>query len=376
MTGLHSAQIDSAQQDLARIWQRLFGVDDIAFDQNYFDLGGDSSLAVQMFAQIEQAFDVKLPLATLYEAPTIAELAEILCGGEAATGWSPLVEIQPLGSRIPFFCFHGAGGNVLSYRKLSQYLGVDQPFYGLQAQGLDGGARPLESIEEMAALYVKEIRKVQPRGPYLLGGYCMGGTIAYEVARQLQSSGEAVALLALCDTMNWHKVPLSVWSKSSYACQRFVFHAASFLDLDSPGKAKFFGEKVDVLRRRIPVWRGMLRASWLRGRRAEDGNDSSVLARVWKTNDEAAWKYVPKPYAGKLVDIRPVKQYRVFRRPDLKWEKLALSGQTVEVLPVYPAGMLLEPFVKYLAAALRKHIDQAIGKAPFELQEARVVADR
>lgn len=159
---------------LTSIWQGLLGLPSISPDQNYFDLGGDSSLAVQMFAQIEKAFQVKLPLATLYEAPTIAELAAILQSEVSDARWSPLVPVQPNGSRPKFFCFHGAGGNVLSYRELSLHLGNDQPFYGLQCQGLDGTSPLLTRVEDMASIYVKAIRKVQPDGPYFLGGYCMG----------------------------------------------------------------------------------------------------------------------------------------------------------------------------------------------------------
>src|ERR1700731_2380338 len=165
---------DETSRQLTRIWQELLGVESIGLDQNYFDLGGDSVLAVHLFAQIEKAFKVKLPLATLFEAPTIRELAQILRSEVPSSGWSPLVTIQLSGSRPPFFCIHGAGGNVLIYRELSQYLGSDQPFYGLQSQGLDGVSPLLTTIEEMSAQYVKEIQSIQPHGPYYLGGYCMG----------------------------------------------------------------------------------------------------------------------------------------------------------------------------------------------------------
>src|SRR5271155_1735933 len=178
---------------LIEIWQDLLGVEPIVSNQNYFDLGGDSSLAVHLFARIEKAFDIKLPLATLFEAPTIEELARVLQDQAAVpsvAGWSPLVAIQPAGSRPRIFCMHGAGGNVLIYRDLAHDLGPDQPFYGLQAERPDSKCGPLTTIEEMAALYAKEIRKLQPYGPYLIAGYCMGGTLAYEVARQLRAAGE------------------------------------------------------------------------------------------------------------------------------------------------------------------------------------------
>jgi phthiocerol/phenolphthiocerol synthesis type-I polyketide synthase E len=363
VTHLLTSQVNTREGDtakqLSRIWQEQLGVGDVGLDQNFFDLGGDSSLAVRMFSEIEKIFGVKLPLATLYESPTIEELARVLRGEVSASGWSPLVAIQPEGSRPPLFCFHGAGGNVLIYRDLSRHLGLDQPFYGLQAQGLDGSRAPLTTIEEMAALYVKEIRKTQPHGPYFLGGYCGGGTIAYEAAQQLQGDGERVALLALFDTMNWSKIPVTLWSKGTYAYQRLVFHAASFLSLDFGDQSKFLREKMEVLRNRIPVWRGILLAK-LGKDPSSAASTSLVLGRIWQTNDLACWHYVPRPYPGVVTDFRPSAQYRIFNKPDVKWDRLAQGGQEVVVLPVNPASMLVEPFVEHLAVALRRSMDAAM----------------
>src|SRR6202050_392020 len=353
---------DDTTRQLTRIWQELLGIDSIGVDQNYFDLGGDSSLAVHLFVQIERVFKVKLPLATLFDAPTINELAQVLRSEAAPSGWSPLVAIRNTGSRPPFFCVHGAGGNVLIYRDLSENLGSDQPFYGLQSQGLDGSHPPLTRIEDMAALYVKAIRRRQPHGPYLLGGYCGGGLIAFEVAQQFQSEGEETALLALLDTMNFsHIPPLSIWSRAYYSCERVWFHAANFMRLDFKGKIRFFREKIQVLRNRLPVWWGMLLGKLEKSSKATNSG-SRVLGNIWSANDLACQRYVPKPFAGVVTDFRPLKQYRAFDKPDAKWDRLALQGQTVVVLPVYPAGMLLEPFVKHLAVALRKAIDAAIRK--------------
>jgi phthiocerol/phenolphthiocerol synthesis type-I polyketide synthase E len=346
---------------LTQIWQEILHIDSITPDQNYFDLGGDSSLAVLLFAKIEAIFGVELPLATLFEAPTIGELARVLHRDAASTsGWSPLVAIQSSGSRPNFFCVHGAGGNVLIYRDLALRLGPDQPFYGLQCPGLDGTCAPLTKIEDLAALYVKEIRKKQPRGPYFLGGYCMGGTVAYEVAQQIQAQGEQVALLALFDTMDFSKFPhLSTWDTTYQSFQRIIFHAANFLRLDWEGKAQFLKGKGKVFRSRIPVWRGMLAAKFSKGSATEE---SRLLADIWLTNDRACVNYFPKPYAGRVTDFRPVKQYRVFDKPDAKWDQFAKGGQEVIVLPTYPAGMLVEPFVGHLAVALQKSIDEAIRK--------------
>jgi len=169
-------------------------------DENFFDLGGHSLLAVKLFAEVEKSFGKNLPLATLFQAPTVRQLARVLRDEGWQAVWSSLVMIQTDGARTPFFCIHAAGGNVLEYHDLARLLGPDQPFYGLQAKGLDGKSQPHTSIKEMAAHYIKEMREIQPEGPYLIGGRSSGGTIAFEMACQLEAIGERVALLALLDT--------------------------------------------------------------------------------------------------------------------------------------------------------------------------------
>jgi phthiocerol/phenolphthiocerol synthesis type-I polyketide synthase E len=346
---------------LVRIWEQVLGIKIASVRDNFFELGGHSLLAAQMFAQIEKVFNTRLSLATLYEAPAIEDIARILNRDVISSRWPSLVAIQPSGSRPPFFCFHGDGGNVLIYRKLAQHLGSDQPVYGLQSQGLDGSSPLLRTVEEMAEEYVKEIRVLQPHGPYLIGGYCLGGTIAYEAAQQLHAVGEEVALLALFDTMNWHKVALTWWDRSFLLFQRLIFHAAAVLKNDSDGKRQFLTGKFYDLRKRIPVWRGMLLVG-LRRRSATDASGSLVLAQVWQANDRASGTYVPRPYPGAVTDFRPTRQYRALDKPDLKWDRLARGGQRVVVVPGYPAAMLLEPYVRELAAMLTTCIDEAIRR--------------
>lgn len=357
------ATVEDETSKLTHIWQTLLNVEPIRPDENYFDLGGDSSLAVRLFSRIEDEFKIKLPLATLFDAPTIGELTQVLHSELVSNRWSSAVSIQSSGSRPPFFCIHGAGGNVLIYRELSKHLGPDQPFYGLQAQGLDGTSDPLSTIEEMASLYVKEIRKISPHGPYFIGGYCMGGTVAYEVAQQLQAGGEEIALLGLFDTMNWCEIGQgTVWERGYQAFQRFIFHLANFLCLDLRGMLKFSQEKLEDLRERIPVWVGILLGRVQPGRFQRTMAESRNLGRLWLINDRACLVYKPRPFAGKVTDFRPRKQYRRFSKPGAKWAPLARDGEEIVVVPVYPAGMLVEPFVKHLAKALKASLDQAMVK--------------
>ena len=365
-------QQDDAVKELTELWEEVLGVRPIRPDQNYFELGGTSLLAVFLFAQIEKRFDVELPLSTLIEAPTIAGLARVLRGDETAPTWSPVVELQRGDSRPPFYCVHGAGGNVLIYRDLAHRLGSDQPVYGLQSPGLDGKEPVLTRIEDMASFYVSEVRRVQPHGPYFLGGYCMGGTIALEMAQQLKVRGEEVALLALFDTINWANVPAdSVWGNVYHQGQRLWFHVGNFLLLNFADKIRFFQEKLKALRSRTSIWRGMLLRRFARSE-PESRSESSALAQVWETNDSAALTYVPRRYAGVITDFRPMKQYARYSGEDLKWSRLALGGQRVVMLPVYPAGMLLEPFVKQLATALRVSIDGAFEADPVRSNKAHL----
>lgn len=192
---------DDLEQVLVEIWEQALGVTPIGTHDNFFELGGYSLLAAEMFIEIGRRLNKDLPLATLAQHPTIASLASLIRSGEEQASWSCLVPLQKEGTKTPIFCVHGGLGNVLSFRKLSQMLGKDQPFYGLQWDGLDG-TRGRNRIESMAEAYLKEIRSVQPSGPYILGGHCTGGLIAYEIAQRIKGSGEEVALLFMFDAPN------------------------------------------------------------------------------------------------------------------------------------------------------------------------------
>jgi amino acid adenylation domain-containing protein len=188
-----------AEEMLATIWREVLKLEQIGVNDNFFHLGGHSLVAVRLFAEIENKFGIKLPLSSLFEASTISQLATILQRGSPPS-WSSLVPIQPQGTKHPLFCVHACGAHVFIYRPLVAYLGTDQPVYGLQAQGINGTQEPYSHIEDMAAHYIREIRDLEPHGPYYLVGDTLGGLIAFEIARQLERQGEDVALLAMFDT--------------------------------------------------------------------------------------------------------------------------------------------------------------------------------
>jgi amino acid adenylation domain-containing protein len=185
---------------LTQIWSEVLGINEIGVEENFFELGGHSLLAVRLINCIEQKLGKNLPLTSLFQNGTIASLAKLLAQETTQLTHSPLIPIQSQGNKTPFFAIHPIGGNVLCYADLARYLGTDQPFYGLQALGLQETEKPVNSIEEMATVYIEAIQTIQAFGPYYLGGWSMGGVIAFEMAQQLSAQGQTVALLTLMDS--------------------------------------------------------------------------------------------------------------------------------------------------------------------------------
>ena len=185
------------EQRLTEIWEQTLDIRPIGVTDDFFSLGATSIVAAELFARIERELGNTLPLAPVFRAPTIEALAALLEEGAGDSRWTSLVPIQPRGSKPPIFCVHGGAGTILHLQPLSRRLGVDQPFYGLQARGLYGGASPLTTVEEMAVHYLSELRSVQPHGPYSIFGYCFGTIVAFDMAQRLLQEGEEVANVVL-----------------------------------------------------------------------------------------------------------------------------------------------------------------------------------
>ncbi|MEY4566178.1 MAG: hypothetical protein RLY14_1148, partial [Planctomycetota bacterium] len=345
------APASKAEQKLSAIWQDVLKLAKVGVNDNFFDLGGTSLLAVRVFQRITSEFDRKLPLATLFRSPTIAQLAATLdsVGLLSQEGWTSLIPIQPKGDHKPLFLVHGAGGNVLLYQALAKRLAPRYPLYGLQSQGLDGESEPLKSIEEMAERYVREIRGVQSKGPYFLGGYCLGGTVAYEMAQQLRREGEEVALVAMLDTYNFSRALKS--SFISFVLQKIRFHLGNFIQLRPSHMVSYLKEKIRVARD------GEL-SNLLTSRPGFDTEEAGGRATsgaelaVQTINDNAAEVYNPKPYPGRVTIFKPRINYKCYPDPKMGWGDLALDGLDIVEFPFNPHAMLVEPYVEQLADAL------------------------
>ncbi len=332
---------------LERLLKTILQLPSVGRHDNFFDAGGHSLLAVKYFNEIHRAYGIRLPLSTLLRAGSIAELAaEIGNRRQSNHGPRSLVEIQSEGTKPTFFCVHGAGGNVLFYRDLSRTLGAEFPFYGLQSRGSDGSSEPLSSIEEMAKTYVKEVKTVQASGPYHLGGYCLGGLIAYEMARQLEDSDDEVALLALLDSYNLSRMePVGTPRNLT---EKAYFHLRNLLHAPYSTWRSYMAQKIRTAR---DGELSLIANSIFRRRRA---TEDSLQGRIHRLNVAAAMRYQPRPYRGVVTNLKPTRNYSAFPDPDMGWSGLALEGVTNINLDLNPHAMLAEPFVAQTAAALSR----------------------
>jgi len=354
--GAFVAPRDSVEDTLAQLWSKILKVKRISINDDFFELGGHSLLAVRVIMEIEKIYHRRLPLATLLQAPTISGLAEVLREENWQSSWSSLVPIQPLGSKPPLFLVHGAEGNVLLYRQVTSHLGLDQPVYGLQSQGLNAEGNFPTTVRDMAAEYIKEIVAFQPHGPYFVGGYCLGGTIAFEIAQQLTDRGQKVEVVIMLDTYNDAAVPTTrtqaILQKPLHLLQNLWFHGANATSIRGEDRKKFLSEKMDIALTRLGI---RLRAAHsqlrrLTGHASQNGYAHLMIKRV---NDDAAAHYLPRPYAGRVAIIRSKGSFVNYDSPDLGWGPFVREGLEIYKLEVYQKGMLIEPFCRLLAEKLK-----------------------
>jgi thioesterase domain-containing protein/acyl carrier protein len=363
---------------LAQVWEELLDIRPVGVLDNFFELGGHSLLAVSLTAQIEEEFDVNVPLTILFQEPTIERLAEIIAEETGLAAWPTLVDIQPEGSKPPFFCVHPLCGDVVGYATWARYLGPDQPFYGLRAQGLDGVQEPLTQVEAIAADYVEEVRAVQPEGPYYVGGYGGGGIIAYEMAQQLEAQGQEVAMVAILNDaapnsgyydVKWGpgfvidflgNLPYWLYEFVRLKSAQVVFHIE--LQLRPSGILGRIERRV-----RLPKAVISLKERFEeRARRLLDEHNRALLdhdnvprvhderqRKIAMTHYQALLNYVPQEYPGHVTVFRTNRQPLLCSfDPELCWGKLAAGGVDVRRIPGSTATILRDPYARTLAKEL------------------------
>lgn len=347
---------------LAQVWSQLLGIRQLGVRDDFFELGGNSLLAVRLFAAIKKHYGVSLPLSTLFEAPNIRALAQLLEAnapqqrerpGQLETkprsGYSSLVPMQLHGDRAPFYCAAGMGGNPLNLRALALLVGVGQPFYGLQPQGLDGNSELHSSVSQMANFYLEQIKEHQPRGPYYLGGYSGGGVIAFEMAKQLVAAGERVGALVFLDS----PAPVLPYrtrkERMDLHMERLRSQGARYAVHTALARAESQVLRAVVAARR-PV--AKLFPYYFR------------LENIQDTWVQAAASYRPEPYAGDAMLFRAADgheaMYGTAVRPDALngWGPYIQGGVRVSACPGDHTNMCEQPNVRVLARRLRAYLDE------------------
>ena len=319
---------------MARIWEHAFRKRPIGIRDNFFELGGHSLLAVRVTHALEKEFGKKLLLTALLEAPTIEQLAELV-QGQARTKRSSIIGLQPRGTKPIFYFVHGFGGSVLRFRDLARSMAPDQPFYGIQARGMDGSEPSLNRVGDMVEVYLRDLREFQPDGPYLLGGYSFGGYVALEMARQLRTEGLEVRALVLIDT--YLHGQQSLWNR--------------FSSLPVGAKAKYVMTKLSRYRKGIK-------------RRIDFMRLPAPVKEVRRGCAAAEANYRPEFYPGRIILFRASERgLRGLEDSAGGWERYA-GGLEVHELDGDHGNILNEPGVRTLAAQLRTCLDQANSASP------------
>lgn len=371
---------DLLEFQLIQIWESLLDRRPISTTDNFFDLGGHSLLAIRLMARIENLIGRKFPVATLFQSPTVEHLARLLRQQTISSAISPLVLIQPRGTRRPFFCVHPAGGNVFCYADLANQLGVERPFYGIQAHVFEGQPPPLTRIEEMSAEYVESLLAAQPEGPFFIGGWSIGGVVAFDLARRLREQGREIKLLVLLDSMPPTTSGRFAEGESESLlvefCRDIGLHLNDFmmewqelgglepdhqlaLILDGAKKANIVPPDVSL-------------------------SQVSRLFDVFKANVNAARNYTPQIDYGRVTLFRAsegIEQLRekdvlalgqhtsplsagsssaiAARDVDLGWNKFVKSGPELRIVPGNHYTMLKPPHLQTLAETLNQCIREA-----------------
>jgi acyl carrier protein len=368
--GPYVAPRDSIEEKLAKIWAAILGIKQIGIKDNFFYLGGDSLLATGLLIEIKKVTGRDLPVRSLFEFPTIEQLAAVVRDKNYAISPSPLVAIQPHGTKAPFFWVYGGTDKAL----LGRNLGSDQPLYGVMSPALDGRSTIHKSIEEMAADYLREIRAVQSDGPYLLGGYCFGGAVCIEMAQQLLKQGQKVSLLFIIDPPRLCLPPagstLGARSRNSLSHSEISRHLHGLIPLRFVDKLTYVLNRIRRIavlsrkslkrtRKKVMSRRGVKRIKKRLGMiicKTYFGTGLPLPQKlrtfyVREVHYRALRSYVPRVYPGHMTVILSGEDSS---RLDLDWSRLAAEGVTRLIIPgARHNGILRAPYVEALAEHLR-----------------------
>ena len=348
------------EQLMVNVWQEILGIEQIGIEDDFFKLGGDSLIAVQLISELQKLFNLHIPINTLIEATTIKELTKLVSNLSSLRELPPsVVRIKP-GSpnNRPLFLVHPVGGTVYFYRELAESLDTDQAVYGIEAKGLDGKEETLTTVEEMAKAYLMSVKSLQPKGPYLLGGASFGGLIAYEMAQQLNLIGEEVTLLCMIDTPYPGDLPVSLEKEEDILVYLFFsqqhlenkLELEQFRQLDIDTKKKYLIQQAK--NNQIEI------------------EKLSTFIRIFQSNVKAMNSYKPQPYDGKVIYFRAQERRKEYDPldPEKPWMDLPVTNLKLHIVPGDHITMNSMPNVQIIAEHLKESF-QTLDIIVFKVKE-------
>ncbi len=415
------APCNEIESTVAMIWSEVLGVDKIDINGNFFDLGGHSLLAMRIMVRIYEELEIEVPLRSIFESPTVAEVASTIAELQrpsspidtvldATTSVSEpdfssvMVPIKPHGSRPPLFCIHPAGGVVFPYYGLAIHLDDDQPLFALQDPSYDGSRQPYDLVEELASHYVEAIKVIQPEGPYHLAGWSFGGTLAFEMAQQLHANGDSVDLLGMMDTAaplpetaierssfaRLKSIPLNAWIYlvTAFASLPHIWNGLYLLVAGALRRKPTYTSQTPIKDRIRWYWLNSWRSYFLkRANMAEYITPDSDLLLVElpgtrqvmslvQHHTKMEHRYIPQVYAGKVTLFQAEQPLEEVLDPDptLGWTSLAAGGVDVRPIPGNHVVMLSEPFVRDFARAITASLDDSKSDPPHALPSSNSLA--
>ena len=369
------------EKTLARIWSEVLGLSEVGIEDNFFALGGDSISSIRVVASARQQ-GINITPRQFLQEQTIARILSVSAAAKTPAEEDQDVRENPLllpvneeGDRPPFFYAHGVFGDIASLTNVIPLLDADQPIYGLQAIGLNPDLAPDRSIEQMAARYVEAIRQVQPKGPYYLGGFCFGGVLAYEIARQFEQIGEHTALLAIIEgsaprqfhrqaslfnpqrmRIAWFTTTYWAGGYEAYGGRRLGARIQSRLNNDpAPGSAYYNGRDDQNVE--------------FDNMADYDANRPEIHFKLREINREAVDAYIPQPINGRVTLIR-ARHLRLGHAlfgeidPERGWGSLARSGVSIRFVDGTHEGILKPPHAAQLARELQEVLIEANNQNP------------
>jgi amino acid adenylation domain-containing protein len=347
---IHTPPRDAVELRLVQLWGKLFGISPVSVLDDFFEIGGDSLLAIRLFANIKQEFGITVPLHTIFQNRTVEQLACILRQDSIASTWHPLVCLQSQGSNSPLFFVHASGGSAFNYLEIATFMGTERPFYAIQPRGIEPGESFHDSIEEMAADYVDAVRRTQSKGPYLFAGWSFGGAVIFEMARILEQAGETVPLLIMIDAPE----PLANVYKEDdveFLLDRVPYYLGATLD------------DLDLHDSREAQLAYLLKEIKLTGLFRPDIDQAYALhwLNLYKHHNMLVGSYKPAaPVNSKIIFFKPAEKIPfddLMGKPIPAWERLAHGGIEVHDAPGNHFNMIASVNVPVLVEKMKKSIE-------------------